>query len=307
MPPSKTRATCAGTTTYPVILFGRVREWETLSIIVETSDRSVAFRREIRMKQLCIFGGVFLAIATLLVFARAAEMARGWQQAAVLAAPEAHQAAVADERYVYAINNTTVARYDRETGERLAISQGPAEHLNSGFFHEGKIYCAHSNYPQQPEQSDIKVLDLESMELTIFQHFGQSPHGSLTWAIYEDGHWWCNFAHYGEENHRTVLVRFDRAWRERGQWAYPPEVLSDLGRYSVSGAIWRDGLLLATGHDKPVLYRLRLPENGTVLEHVDTGLAPFTGQGIAADPTTKGLVGIHRANRQIVFAEPRKE
>jgi hypothetical protein len=31
--------------------------------------------------------------------------------------------------------------------------------------------------------------------------------------------------------------------------------------------------------------------------------APFTGQGIADDPATGGLVGIDRKQRQIVFAE----
>ncbi len=265
------------------------------------------------MRLACIFSGVplfhaiplFLAI--LLVFTRAAAAEHGWEQTTVLAAPEAHQAAVADDRFVYAINNTTVARYDRETGQRLAVSHGPAKHLNSGFFHEGKIYCAHSNYPQQPEQSDIRGLDLETMELTLFKDFGASPHGSLTWAIYEDDHWWCNFAHYGEENRRTVLVRFDRQWRERGSWTYPPEVLSELGRYSISGGIWRDGLLLTTGHDKQELYRLRLPENERVLEYVDTVPAPFTGQGIAVDLQTNGILGIDRAKRQIVFAELRKE
>ena len=121
------------------------------------------------MRLACTFSGVPLFHAILLVFARAAEAEYGWEQTTVLAAPEAHQAAVADDRFVYAINNTTVARYDRETRQRLAVSHGPAKHLNSGFFHKGKIYCAHSNYPQQPEQSEIKVLDLETMELTLFK------------------------------------------------------------------------------------------------------------------------------------------
>jgi hypothetical protein len=244
---------------------------------------------------------VLLVLASV-VPARAAEP-DGWKQTAVLPAREAHQAAAADERFVYAINNTTVARYDRETGKRVAVSRGPARHLNSGFLHKGKLYCAHSNYPQKPDRSDIKVLDLETMELTTFKDFGESPHGSLTWAVFEDGHWWCNFARYDDENHRTVLVKYDDRWREQGTWTYPPEVVADLGRYSISGAIWRDGLLLATGHDKQVLYRLRLPEQGDVLEHVDTVPAPFTGQGIADDPKTGGLVGINRAKRLIVFAQ----
>jgi hypothetical protein len=67
----------------------------------------------------------------------------GWKQTAVLAAPEAFQAAAADDKHVYAITNDRVARYDRASGLRLAASIGEAKHLNSGFLWEGKLYCAH--------------------------------------------------------------------------------------------------------------------------------------------------------------------
>lgn len=234
-----------------------------------------------------------------------ASAADGWQPTASIAAPEAHQAAAADDRYVYAINNTTVARYDRHSGQRLAVSSGEATHLNSGWYHDGKLYCAHSNFPKKPERSQIMVVDLESMQLSVFQDFGQSEFGSLTWAVIHDGHWWCNFAHYGQDNHRTVLVKYDQQWQPLTRWNYPPSVVQDLGRHSISGAIWMDGVLLATGHDKRVLYRLKLPHDGDVLEHIDTVNAPFTGQGIAVDPVTGGLVGIDRGKREILFAMPK--
>lgn len=41
-----------------------------------------------------------------------------------LPAPEASQAAAADERFVYAIADAVVAKYDRGTGERLEVSKG---------------------------------------------------------------------------------------------------------------------------------------------------------------------------------------
>ena len=72
----------------------------------------------------------------------------------------------------HAIANSVVAKYDRETGERVAGSTGAARHLNSGFFHDGQLYCAHSNYPLTPEQSEIIVLDVDSMELSTFHEFG---------------------------------------------------------------------------------------------------------------------------------------
>ena len=54
-----------------------------------------------------------------------------WKQTGALAAPEAHKAAAADAKFVYAVTNTQVAKYDRATGRRVAVSRGPAKHLNS--------------------------------------------------------------------------------------------------------------------------------------------------------------------------------
>ncbi|HLQ43230.1 MAG TPA: hypothetical protein VK137_00760, partial [Planctomycetaceae bacterium] len=162
-------------------------------------------------------------------------------------------------------------------------------------------YCAHSNYPQTPERSEIKVLDLESMQLSTFRDFG-SFGGSLTWAVRHEDHWWCNFARYGDDNAQTFLVKFNNDWQEQGRWIYPVEVVRKLGRMSLSGGLWREDLLHVTGHDDPVLFRLRLPGEGRVLEFVDKQSAPFTGQGIAHDPKTGGLIGINRGKRQVVFA-----
>src|SRR5690606_78873 len=48
-----------------------------------------------------------------------------------------------------------------------------------------------------------------------------------------------------------------------------------------------------------------LPENGSVLQFLGEQKTPFTGQGIAFDPGTGGLVGIDRAKRQILLASPK--
>lgn len=222
-----------------------------------------------------------------------------------LEAKEAVQAAAADERFVYAIDNASVVKYDRASGKRLAASTGKAEHLNSGFLSDGKLYCAHSNYPKKPARSEIMVLDPETMALTTFRPF-EGDVGSLTWAVRQRGGWWCNFAYYGDDNAKTYLVKFDDRWAEVGRWTYPQAVLADLGRYSLSGGLWVDDVLLATGHDKRVVYRLRLPKEGQVLELVDVLPSPFPGQGIAPDPKTGGLVGIDRARHEVVFATLQK-
>lgn len=233
--------------------------------------------------------------------------AADWRKVREVDAPEAKQAAAADERYFYAVDNRVIAQYDRTTGERKAVSSGEAFHLNSGFLWNGKLYCAHSNYPLTPQQSDVRVLDPATMRLTVFKDFGDFG-GSLTWAVHRDdvpdqSGWWCNFAHYGPENAKTILIRFDDAWREQARYVYPSEVLKQLGNYSLSGGIWRGDRLLCTGHDDPVLFVLKLPREGNVLEFVEQVAIPFTGQGIAADPQTGGLVGIDRKRRKVVFAE----
>lgn len=226
---------------------------------------------------------------------------RAWTPIASMAAAEAHQAVAADGQYVYAVNSTHVARYDRTTGQRIGLSQGAAIHLNSAFLDQGLVYCAHSNHPQAPDLSQIVVLDPANMQLSTFKDFGAYG-GSLTWAVRKEGHWWCNFARYGKENCETFLVQFDADWNERGRWTYPMEVIRRLGQRSVSGGIWDGDTLLVTGHDDPVLFRLRVPQKEKLLELVTTEPAPFAGQGIAVDPQTGGLVGIDRGQRQVVFA-----
>ncbi len=246
-----------------------------------------------------------LAIFSLTLLGMTSRSQADWEQTGSIAAPEARQAAAADEKSVYAIDNKVVVRYDRETGEKLATSTGPAWHLNSGFILDVKMYCAHSNYPMKPEQSEIKVLDLQSMELSEFKSFPDPP-GSITVVLKKDGHWWCVFAHYKEDNAKTLLVKYDDKWNELARWTFPESVISGLGNYSISGAIWSGEELLATGHDEKLIYRLQVPEGSSVVRHLGTVKAPFTGQGIAVDPNTGGLIGINRKNKEVLFAMPKQ-
>lgn len=215
---------------------------------------------------------------------------------------DANQAACADEKFVYAINNTRLVKCDRATGNELAKSEGEAYHLNAAVIWKGKIYCAHSYYPGKPNESDIRVCDPATMKLTVFHAF-KDPPGSLTWALPKDGDWWCCFAHYGDKNDQTVLVRFDSNWKELGRWKFSPKLVADWQKNSLSCGIWDGDTILATGHDKKVIYRLKAPAEGAVIEWIATYHSPFTGQGIAADPKTGGLVGIDRGQKKIVFAK----
>jgi hypothetical protein len=222
-------------------------------------------------------------------------------------ASEATQAAAADYEFVYAISSARIGKYERATGRRLAVSSGDAHHLNSGFFWQGKLYAAHSNYPQVPERSEIKVLDPRSMELSTFKEFGEYG-GSLTWAVRDDRFWWCHFARYGKANAESFLVKLDLDWKEVARWFDPPELMSALSGSSLSGGIWHEGALLVTDHDNRFLYELRIPSGAGALRYSEKQRSPFPGQGIATDPKTGGLVGIERKTKTVIFAvakEPR--
>ena len=244
---------------------------------------------------------VSFVTAVALLGAATAVFADPWESIREIPAVEAVQAAASDGAVLYAINSRVIATYDRKSHQRIAVSTGDAKHLNSGFVFKGKLFCAHSNYPATPELSEIKVLDPANMRLRTFHSFGNYG-GSLVWVVRRGEHWWCNFAKYGDENAKTFLVRFDAAWRETGRWTYPDSVIRQLGRYSLSGGVWYGDELLTTGHDRGEIYRLSIPETGTILRHLGTDKAPFTGQGIAKDQLSGGLIGISRAQRRIIVA-----
>jgi len=224
----------------------------------------------------------------------------GWKATGELKSEHAAQAAAADEKHVFAVSSTTVAMYDRATGKLLASADG-ATHLNSAFLLEGKVYCAHSNYPKKPEMSEIRVYDPATNKLAVFHEFKEPP-GSLVWNIHDGKNWWCCFAHYGADAAKTVLVRFGDGFKEDQRWTFPKTVVDDWDKMSASGGIWDGDTLLVTHHHHKVLYRLKVPKDGKELELVEALTSPFPGQGIATDPKTGGLVGIDRSAKKVVFA-----
>lgn len=228
------------------------------------------------------------------------ETSARWREVSRLDSPQAIQGAVTYKGYVFAVNSRQIAKHDRSTGELLGISQGDAVHLNSGFVWRGKILSAHSNYPNKPERSEVMALDPKTMKLSRWHDFGDYG-GSLTWIVRRGNHWLGNFARYGEDNAETFLVEFDNMFRERRRWVYPAEVIQKLGSYSLSGGVWLDGALLVTGHDEQEVYVLEIPQQGNILKYRQTMEIPFTGQGFAVDRGGRGLVGISRAERQVIF------
>ncbi|MGC4006444.1 MAG: endonuclease/exonuclease/phosphatase family protein [Pirellulales bacterium] len=233
---------------------------------------------------------------------------REWKTTGELPAVEATQAAAADWDHYYAVANAKVGKYDRATGKRVALSDGePCKHLNSAILHGGVFYLAHSNYPVTPENSRIMALDPQAMRLSTFHDFGASE-GSLTWCLPRGGAWYCFFAYYGAKNGDGYLARFDADWKETARWGLPATLVPKLGQASLSCGVFDGDELLCTGHDDPVLFRLRMPRAGKTLDYVGDEPVAFTGQGFARDPRTGGLIGIDRPQGKLLFAatEPPK-
>jgi hypothetical protein len=228
-------------------------------------------------------------------------------------APEARQAVAVDERSYYVIGNQVIGRYDRETHERLAVWEGPEggpiQHLNSGVVVDGKLYCAHSNYPGIPMTSSVEIWDAETLEHVASHSFGTIG-GSLTWVDRHAGLWWAGFAQYsgeraepGRDPSWTRVVQLDERWQRLQGWVFPSEVVERFRPMSNSGASWGpDGLLYCTGHDNHEVYAMRLPELGSTLELVKVVPVASFGQGIAWDRTPgagRVLWGIIKDRREV--------
>ena len=229
-------------------------------------------------------------------------------------ASEATQAVAVDGSFFYAIGSAAIGKYDLTTGERAAAWQdapgGRVRHLNSGVVLDGELHCAHSNYPETPMVSSIEVFDT-----TTLAHRRSialpSGFGSATWLARRHGDWWVTFAHYagnggepGKGPEATRLVRFDTAWREKGSWAFPREVVARWDGMSSSGGVWIDARrLVTTGHHAPELYILDLPDAGTqlILHRILT--VESEGQGIDYDPRSRLLYSIQRRTREVLASK----
>ncbi|MPR36182.1 hypothetical protein GBK04_23245 [Cytophagaceae bacterium SJW1-29] len=230
---------------------------------------------------------------------------------------EAKQAVAVDATHFYVINNSTIRKYLKNSGELVASWDGTSQgivHLNSGVVIKGKLYCANSNYPDQPMTSSVEIFDTRTLQHTSTHSFGIAQHGSLTWLDQKDGYWYVGFAEYsgrnasaGRDGRWTSLVKYGRDWRQLEAWVYPKNLLDRFAPMSNSGGTWgQDGLLYITGHDHPEVYVLQLPRSGYTLDYIKTIPLPIAGQGIAMDRAVKNkrvLWGINRAKRTVIRTE----
>ncbi|WGF89408.1 cycloisomerase [Marinivivus vitaminiproducens] len=226
------------------------------------------------------------------------------ERIASFAIPEANQGVGVDAEHFYAIDNHTIAKYAKTGGERVGLweggEDGPVLHLDSAVLVEGRLYAAHSNYPDWPMTSSIEVFEAGTMEHVDTHSFG-IDRGSLTWLDFYDGTWWAGFANYNRvfdrsplaygNKYTTQVVRLDDAWRVAEAWVLPDPVLEKFEDMSNSGGSWGpDGKLYLTGHDPAEAYVMELPEAGSVLRWVATVPLDNTGQGIAWDRSTPDVL-----------------
>jgi hypothetical protein len=65
------------------------------------------------------------------------------------------------------VNNRTITKHDRRTGEPLlqfaGDTDGPFEHLDSAAVVGNKLSAVHSNYPEYPMESSIEVFDTRTL------------------------------------------------------------------------------------------------------------------------------------------------
>jgi hypothetical protein len=239
-----------------------------------------------------------------------------FRELAHFGAKEAHQGVAVDGQHFYAIASAAIGKYELSTGKRVArwasTKETPLKHLNGGVVFEGRLYCAHSNWPLLPRVSSIEIWKTDQLERVRSISFDKAD-GALNWLDRRAGVWYGVFAHYGHgadataKDHisRTQLVKFDADWKPVQAWTFPENVWKRFAPTSNSGGSFAaDGTLYCTGHDRAELYALRLPKAGGVLEYIETIPAPIAGQGIAwrLKPAAQ-LFGIRRAQREVVQME----
>lgn len=227
------------------------------------------------------------------------------------------QGVAVDKDYFYTISNSIISKQLKSDGSFVSMwdgsKAGVIRHLNSGVVIGNKLYCANSNFPDTPMASSIEIYDTRTMTHIGNHSFG-IYRGSATWIDRKDGFWWVAFANYngkhsfeGRDNRWTTLVKFTDQWIEVGAWVYPKEVLEDFSPNSNSGGNWRkDGMLYLTGHDKKIMYLMKIPETGYTLGLVEKIIVTNPGQAFAIDRSEKKneiIYAVNRENNTVVVEE----
>ncbi len=230
-------------------------------------------------------------------------------------AAEARQGVAVDAEHFYAITNRAIGKYRKDTGDRVAgwkdAADGRFRHLNAGVVFEGKLYCAHSNFPAMPEESSVEIWDTATMR-HLTSHVFPKPPGSLTWVDRRDGIWFACFAHYKATSDPALsrVTSFDERWNSLATWTFPASVIARFGGHSSSGGSFGPGgHLYVSGHDATELYLLDLPDEGGGMIHRGTIAVSAAGQAFAWDRSAGSegiLYAIQRKTREVIVSSIEK-
>jgi hypothetical protein len=120
--------------------------------------------------------------------------------------PGANQGVGVDDKHFYAVDNHTIVKYDKATAAEVdrwdGGKDGPVKHLDSAVLVDGKLFAAHSNYPEWPMTSSVEVFDAATLDHIDTHSFG-IDRGSFTWLDFHDGAWWGGFANYNRVFERS--------------------------------------------------------------------------------------------------------
>ncbi len=229
-------------------------------------------------------------------------------------ADEANQGVAADSRFVYAIDDSRIGKYEKATGKRVASFEGDPKvfiHMNSCSVIAGELACALSNFPNLPQASSVEWFSAQTLKHLRTHSFGPTR-GSMTWIDWHAGAWWVCLANYdgkggdpSRDHTVTTLVKYSPQFVEQGAWLFPDKLLEAFGHMSASGGRWgKDGFLYVTGHDRPEMYVLKLPAAGSRLEYVRAIAMPTNGQAFDWDPAQPGHVWtIERKQAEMVESQ----
>jgi len=238
---------------------------------------------------------------------------------ATFPADNARQGVAVDAEAFYSVDNRRLVKHDKVSGTPVmqwpvaASDNNPLIHMDSGLVLNGRLYVAHSNYPDLPMTGSVEVWDSATFE-HLASHEFPSPPGSFTWIDHDGDNWWGAFANYDlviegrdgpyGETRNTVIVKMTEDFRILSSWTLPQELVARLTPMSNSGGSWsQDGLLYLTGHDRDEIYVMRATESSPELEWIATVQVPaFAGQGIAWDRSADEplLWGIHRGALRVI-------
>lgn len=224
-------------------------------------------------------------------------------------AAEANQGVAVDDTHFYAITNNRIGKYRRSDGVQVAHWEGRLKHLNAGIVLDGRLYCAHSNFPDMPERSSVEIWDAATLQ-HVERHEFENPPGSLTWVDRHDGAWHACFAHYRKTSDpaKTRVVKFDAAWKPLAEWRFPAALVERFaGSSSSGGGFGPHGKLYVTGHDARELYVLSLPAGGGEMSWEDTIPISAAGQAFAWDHSKPGtLFSVQRKTREVIESQVRR-